>query len=356
MAKETPQETKKPATLYQLLRLDPRARPEDIERAYKRFRVEMDDPSAAPDARREAQMKAAYDTLSDPEKRAAYDEQLKKAVFVGAAPPPKPERTKALLAVAVLLAVAGGAFFYLQPKKQPPAAIVPGISEMEVHTAASVAVGRVSRLEMSGARSNLGAAVAIEPGVMITPCSGLVPGTQILVRIPPRDMPAEVKQADEATGFCKVAVTGGASSPLPLTAVPARIGDAVFAASLGPLGEVIILPGEVKKVISGEKGRVIESTARVGPPIDGTPLLDNRGQIIAIAVEGKHITLPASIIPRDPLPARKGPVPPPDSTPAADSQAPAAQEEDPRLKNVSPERRERLEKGFRPPPKVPSDL
>ena len=35
------------------------------------------------------------------------------------------------------------------------------LSVQEVHTAASVSVGRVNRVEMSGARSNLGTAVAV---------------------------------------------------------------------------------------------------------------------------------------------------------------------------------------------------
>ena len=348
------------ATLYDALGLNRDAKQSDIIRTYRRLSGELKKESSAPNPRREALVHEAYEVLSDPQRRAAYDKSLARDEFLGKSGG-APAGRKWGLAVAAIAVALGGAWYYLNVMKKESAPIA-AISVQEIQTAASVAVGRVNRIEMSGARSNLGVAVAIDEGIMMAPCQGIGPGATLLVRIPPRDIPAQVRHADEAVGLCRIAVSGGASWPLPMTALVPKVGATVYAASLGSLGEVVIVPGEVKKVTRGQIGAVIESTAKVGPPIDGTPLLDDQGRVVAVALAGQHTTLPSSWVVDAPI--RKRPPPkaadpePEGAPPAAGDTASGTQprDVDPRLKNVPPEKIERLEKAFRPPPNIPKDL
>lgn len=80
-----------PQTCYQILGCLPSATAEDIKRAYRRLSkryhpdVNPGDPMAA---KRFITMKEAYDTLSNPVSRAAYDDMLRQ-------PPPQPSTTQA---------------------------------------------------------------------------------------------------------------------------------------------------------------------------------------------------------------------------------------------------------------------
>lgn len=340
------------STLYDALGLARTAKQSDIIRVYRRLSSEMQGEAAAPNPRRAALIHEAYEVLSDPQRREAYDKSLRSARFTGARGKSSGNKW---VAVGALAAVALGAVYYFTIGRAPEARTrAAAMSLQEVQAAAAVSVGRVSRVEMSGSRSALAAAVAIEEGMMMAPCEGIGPAAQLVVRIPPRDIPAQLRHADAAAGLCKLAVSGGGSWPLSTTAVLPRPGDRVYAANLNPAGEVVVAAGEVRNVSRSPKGEVIESTARTGAPVEGTPLLDQHGRVVAIALGGQHVVLPRAWIMADVPRAR----PPPATVekaapPAAD--APAAPDAAPGEK-VSPEKRERLEKAFRPPPTVPKDL
>lgn len=336
------------STLYDVLGLTSDARQSDVIRVYRRLTGEMQSEAAAPNPRRAALLHEAYEVLSDPERRAAYDKSLRSARFSG-------RREKSSLNLWVTIAsvavIAVAALWYFMPGREGAGPRhVAAMSLQELQTAASVSVGRVSRIEMSGARSPLAAAVAVEEGVMMAPCEGIDPAAQIVVRIPPRDIPAHLKHADAATGLCRLAVSGGGSWPLSTTHALPRPGDKVYAANLNALGEVVVIAGEVRKIGRGARGEVIESTARTSTPVDGTPLLDQQGRIVAIAMAGQHTVLPRGWVVAD-VPRTKGPPPVPAEPAKPDAAAPPEATE-----KVPPERRERLEKAFRPPPTVPSDL
>ena len=57
-------------TLYEVLGVSPNAKNTDIGLAYNRFRAAMQKEDAAPDPRGAAMAKVAFETLSDPERRA----------------------------------------------------------------------------------------------------------------------------------------------------------------------------------------------------------------------------------------------------------------------------------------------
>ena len=343
------------STFYDALGLTRSARQSDIIRTYRRLSAEMQADSAAPNPRRAALIHEAYEVLSDPQKRAAYDLSLRQAKFHG-----KETRAPARkwgMAAAGLGLVAVLLYYFLGRSSGPAEA--PGASLQEIQTAAAVSIGRVHRVDMSGARSSLGTAVAIAEGVMMAPCAGIVPGAQILVRIPPRDIPAQLRSADEAIGLCRLAMSGGGSWPLPMSSQLPRVGDKVYAAALNEAGEVVLAAGEVRKVSPGANGSVIVSTARAGAPGDGSPLLDSQGRVVAVALQGAHTTLPPAWIVDAPIRTRPAAEPPAAATspaPAQDAASAPVPETSKRLGNVPREKQDALEKAFRPPPSVPKDL
>lgn len=295
-------------TLYDILELPRTAPQSDIESCYRRLAAEMLKETTAPNPRRAQLIREAYEVLSDPPRRAAYDESLKGPRFLGVDGADSPKRKWGVLGAGMAMAVA--ALYYLAGGSAPqPQQAGAALSLQEVQAAASVSIGRVNRVEMSGARSSLGTAVAVEEGVMMAPCEGIGPGAQILVRIPPRDIPAQVRKIDEKLGLCRLAVSGGGSWPLPMAGRVPDVGDAIFAANLNALGEVVVSPGTVKRVVRGAAGTVIDSTARSAALVDGSPLLDAEGRIVAIALAGEHTMLPPEWIVDAPI--RKRPPPPP---------------------------------------------
>ncbi len=336
-------------TLYDVLRLPRDASRGDVVRTYRKLSAEMEKESSAPNPRRATLVREAYEVLSDPQKREAYDKSLRDPKFLGASDAAPSRSRWILLAAAIAVGLAAAWYFVLGRESGEPVRGA-GKSLQEVQTAVSVAVGRVSRIEMSGARSALGTAVAVEEGVMLAPCQGIAPGVQVVVRIPPRDIPAQLRTADEASGLCKLSMSGGASWPLPMTGLAPNVGDRIYAVNLNAQGEAVVSAGEVRKVTPGAIGRIIESTARAGTPIDGAPLLDSDGRVVAIALKGQHTTLPATWIVDVPIVRSAPPAAPPER------EAPAAEDAPRQAPEASADRRERLEKAFAPPPSVPKDL
>ena len=70
------------------------AKPEDIERAYRKYRSQSESVTAAPDRARDSRMKSAYETLSNADKRAIYDLTL--------AAPERKRRAKGALAATAI--------------------------------------------------------------------------------------------------------------------------------------------------------------------------------------------------------------------------------------------------------------
>jgi len=103
-------------TFYDDLGLRPDASGVEIDRAYRTFRKKMDDVTAVPDPPREARVKIAYETLSDPAKREAYD-----ALLAGPQSEGRPRSGLfAVVGIVVVAAIAGG-FFLLRPSGPAPA-------------------------------------------------------------------------------------------------------------------------------------------------------------------------------------------------------------------------------------------
>ena len=63
-------------TLYEVLGVGAHAKQHEIARAYAHMRADMKKEHSAPDPRLAAMAKVAYETLSDPGRRAEYDDSI----------------------------------------------------------------------------------------------------------------------------------------------------------------------------------------------------------------------------------------------------------------------------------------
>ena len=285
-------------SLYDILEVPRDAKVTDIVRAYRKLRSQMMEETAPPDPRRSALLHEAYEVLSDPDRRAAYDRSL---ASPGLAAPAggtsaKPKWVGVFAGVVILTAAL---YFTLnRPGTSPPAARAP----QEIIDAASFAVGRVQSIDLSGRAAQVGLAVAIDEGVMVTTCHGLAPGAQLVVALEARTPAARVSMADEELDLCKLAVDGAGSRPLPIGTEPPRAGDKVYAVRADGAAKFALLAGTVKQLRNSPKGRVIEVTIPIAPTASGGPLLDANGRLVGITTaphafgDASHIALPAAWI------------------------------------------------------------
>lgn len=342
---------------YQVLGVGREASEAEIRRAYRRHMSQSSSEQTAPDPRLDMLVQEAYEVLADPERREAYDRTLAPPTLLGISGGDNP-RKRWTIAIGGLLLVLGGAYYFLVAREpEVTTGLYPATEgAMQVHTAASVSIGRVTRIDISGKATPLGVAIAVEEGVMMTPCTGLVPGSQIVVSIPPRSVPGALLAADEASGLCKLRMHAGGSWPLTLTAQEPRPNDRIYAVQISPQGEVMLREAKVERLAHGPGGRVVEVAKHLTSVPEGSPLMDLHGRIFAVAMEGQHRMLPAAWVEGtqpDTVPRKAAPAPKdeePEAKPAPERPRGF------RPEDIPPERRERLEKAFRPPPTVPDDL
>lgn len=347
-----------PPTLYEALGVSRAAGPTEIRRAYERHVREFQKETTVPDARREARIREAFEVLSDPARRDAYDQTLVVVV--------KKKVGKGAIAVAVGTAVvlAGAVVFLNRPPARPPEA--PARSAEAILATLHGSVGRVEAIDMSGTTRELGLGVQFEKGTLVASCQGLPPGAQLLVHIPPRSLPARVTMADEKLGLCKVIAERMTGEPLRFTALEPRVGDAVYALGTDAKGEAKLTAGTL--VGNATEGELKRFDADVKPQSAGAALLNRQGDVVAVALavaDGRvrFIAPPAAWLQEKPKP-ESAPVKPPEDAPAAapaggDPTKQPAEFTDPRaekgrqaLERMTPEQRERFEKAFKPPDAV----
>jgi hypothetical protein len=342
-------------TLYDVMNLPRDAGPHDIDRAWNRYRAQMRNESTPPDPRRDALMRHAYETLTDPYKREAYDADLRRESPVLRASKRSP-RMVATVAVLVVAALGAAAYAVYSTQRTPvkPAVVTRPIAEIQ--DMVTRAVGRVQGVDLGGKEATLGVAFAIEPGVMAAACTGLSPDKEALILSPPRRWSARVTQFDPR-GLCRLEVHGGAAFPLTLTsAIPAHRAD-VFMVEVGPQGNASVRQAYVTRVDPREGGTVVTNLPLKEANL-GAPLLDGDGRVVAVAVPqasggAAYLITPRKWLPFEPVPEvspprmREGEAPvTPGETPQSNRRAPV---------NISPERQQKLNDAFHPPPKIPGD-
>jgi len=360
-------------THYEILGIKPGAKHTEVGLAYNRLMAARRKDNAPPDLKTETRLREAFEVLSDLDRRAEYDARLRAALVK-----PAFGKNHAAFAALFLVAVGAGLFWYLRPQILPEtvdAPAAPGKPFQEILDGAIPAVGRLHAVSLSGQAEPTGVAFTVEEGVAVTSCRGLSPTAVLSINIAPRIIPAKVTHSDEELGLCKLEVPGAGSWPLSVSAVPARQGDRVYATQLSPKGELVLREGRVKSVrpaAADGKAAVVEVSVPLLPQHGGAPLLDIHGRVVAVAnmpdgEKGQYVAVPASWgetpkPPPAPAPAKVEEVAPSGAAPKPgeidDLGVPleTRRKQEAFARKISPERRERLEKAFRPPPNVPDDL
>ena len=350
-------------THYELLGVKPGAKHTDIHLAYNRKVRATKRDDTVPDLKYESKLHEAFAVLSDLDKRAAYDREL-----AGERLKPSFGAKGAVFAVVAIAALAGGIYYFTVHKPAAEAARAPGKSREEIVAAATTALGRLKAMDMAGKVTDAGLAFAIDAGVMVTSCEHIAPNAQLSVNMNPRLVPARLTMTDESLGLCKLEVEGAGSWPLAVNSAEVRAGDRVYATAVNAVGEVVLTEGRVKRIVNNERGnRVVEATIAAEKAVDGSPLLDVYGRVVAVATHsaGKdhHVMIPPAWTDPPKVSA------PPPAAPAADAQAPEKAgpagnlpegvRPAPQMPNapgsLTPDRIDRLHKAFRPPPKIPAD-
>jgi hypothetical protein len=280
-------------TLYEVLGVHRSAQPGDIVRAYRAKRTQLL-VGSAPDDPQGVLVHEAYEVLSDPQKRAAYDASLRGDAFL------RPERAftgkgpkYGLIAAAVVVVIALLAWWRFSAG---PAEAIP----QEIVARVATAVGRVERLDMQGRSLLLGHAFAIDPGVMVTSCNPAVANTQLVVSFGTRRASAQSSQPDKRKPICRLAVVSAGSWPLGISRDEPKVGEKVYAAIVKSNGDADIIEGKVKALLPAEGGRAIEFSVPVLPAMEGAPLLDADGRVIGMMSlhhafgAGRSIALPAA--------------------------------------------------------------
>lgn len=344
-----------PTTLYDILGVPRSADPTAIRRAYERHVRELQKDTTAPDPRREAKVREAYEVLSDPGRRDEYDRSLIVVV--------KKKAGKGLVAVAVGLAVvmAGAVVLLNRPPPKPPEA--PARTAEAILSGLHGSVGRLEAIDMSGTMRALGVGVQFEKGTLVASCQGLPPGAQLLVHVPPRALPARVSMAEEQLGLCKVIAEQISGEPVRFTGLVPNVGDDVYTLGVDAKGEALLTKGTLLRVQS--EGPLRRYEADIRPQAAGATLLSRQGEIVAVALATPAGALrftapPAGWLAEKPKP-EAAPAKPADPAPeaapgAGDPTKQPAEFSDARaergrqaLEKMTPEQRARFEKAFKPP-------
>ena len=314
-------------TLYQILGIARDANALDIGLGYEKRMAQMQ-RMVPPDPSSTALVQQAYEILSNPARREAYDAQLvtaaeRKAAAEQAVPdleigdeePPKkklPVGAAVAIGVVVLAAIL---FFALRPGDSPKPAPDP-VAERpappppppppksrgasEVLAEAGLAGGPLSSYSMSGSKEKLGVAIAIEPGTMVTTCHAIPAGGKLVVRVGKDQLPADLTITDETLDLCRLSVTGFTAPPVKISSDEVKTGDKVVMVGVNAKGELAATEGMVKGTRSAPSGNVLELSIPVGTASSGAGVFDQYGRLIGIATAphaygaGVNVALPAA--------------------------------------------------------------
>ena len=342
-------------TLYEILGVEADAGPEEIGHAHERRVLEMrrmnnQDPNAT------ALVQQAFEVLSNPKRKAAYDASLVTAAEKSAAAQQATDlevepggeddddrgrkmRLLGMIGGMALILVA--LFFVFRPRAVPPPPPPEPVAEApkpppppapkartanEIVAEANASSGHLLSYSMSGAATPLGMAVEVEAGQMVTTCHAIPAGGKLVVRVGKEVLPADLTITDETLDLCRLSVAGLTTPPHRIAAEEARAGDKIFVVSMNAKGEFAANEAKVNQLRPTPHGSVIDVSAPIASSASGGGVFNEFGQLVGIATAphgfgpGLNVALPAAWIAQmrsrstNPAPA---PAPPPASPPAS---------------------------------------
>ena len=319
-------------TLYEILEVPADAGPEDIGHAHERKvleikRSEKFDPGAA------ALVKQAYEVLSDPKRRAAYDASLVTAaekaaardqptdldLAAGAEAEDRARKLRMAGMVGGVALIFAALFFVFRPPQKPqplppppePVAAKPATpppprlrSGAEVLADASTSSGQLMSYSMSGSATPLGMAIEVETGQMVTTCHGIPAGGKLVVKVGKESMPADLAITDEELDLCRLSVAGFTTPPLKLATEDAKAGDKVYVVGINAKGELAATEGKVIQVRPTPAGPVLDLSVPIAPTASGGGVFNDRGELVGVATTTQilgpeiNVALPVSWIAR----------------------------------------------------------
>ncbi len=274
-------------THYEILGITRNAKNIEVERAYRKLRAQMREETSAPDARRALLIQTAYEVLSDPARRESYDESLRapRAMFRYSF---ALHRTQWIAGSSLVALLAASAWIALHPT-----ASVSPRDPADILAEASLAVGRLQSVEISGATTDLGLAFALNQGALATSCSGLKPTSQLLVSFAQRKVPARVENLYEGQSVCKLAADGMGSWPLRTRDGDPGTGEKVYGVRMDATGQAHLIEGTVRRVSAQDGVKTIEVDGAAASQLAGGPLIDTQGRVLAVALgEGRYRPIP----------------------------------------------------------------
>ncbi len=313
-------------TLYQILGVARDASPEDIGLAYEMRMSDLQNRTP-PDPSTLALVQQAFEILSNPKRRSAYDSQLLTASEKAAAEQQggapdleigeddEPKKKLPIVPIAAVAVVAIVALFFAlrspAPKAPPlvaetpkPAAPAPPKTRnaAEVLADATPSAGQLMAYSMSGAASPVGMALAFDQGTMVTTCHGIPAGGKMVVRVGKEQLPADLTITDEALDLCRLSVAGLTAPPLKLAADEAKAEDRIVAVALDAKGALVTTEGTIKAVRKGKSGNLLELSTPIAANASGAGIFDQYGKLVGIATvpheqgSGVHIAIPSTAI------------------------------------------------------------
>ena len=266
-------------TLYDVLGVGRDAKLTDIGRAYNRIKADQQKETSAPNPRLVAQAKVAYETLSDPDKREEYDAVLRRRLLTGQGQKHRGARIAAAC-VAVVAAIGTGYYGWQSSRVVVPPEARP-LAPDQLLAAVTPQLGLVQAALISGEVRDLGTAITIREGRMVTTCRGFAAGMILTVKFPEGPSKAELTNLNEDLDVCVLAVKD-ARAAVKFTGVVPGAQDILQAVFVGADGRAQARQVSGARAITEAVGPAFE--VKAAPLPNGAALFDNRARLVGIAV------------------------------------------------------------------------
>ena len=273
-------DAKRQRTLYDVLGVPRTAKLHQIGLAYDRFRTHQERLDAVPDPRLAAQMKVAYETLSDPGKRATYDQSLELRQAERRVNHPA-RRTAGLIAGAAALIAAAVVASMYAARQREAAAAAPPTTEQLLAQGVQLTLP-VAETRISGDVSSEGVALATGRNEMVMPCHALAAGAQVTVGTGDTASHAELARADAERDICVLRVKDPNETLAKWRTGDPRPGEKVYAAVRDGPRPAQLREGRIARGIPDAKGGAAWQVSLPPTVPNGTPVLDESGRVVGI--------------------------------------------------------------------------